>query len=83
MTEMEQKLKQAAKLAGRGEGSGETTVIGDVEQPPAPETAGVPQRPPPPPGAAADYDPNSDSPITVPTAISGSPPVASETAAIV
>ncbi len=59
-------------------GSGETTVIGDIEQPPAPETERITPPPAPPPGATADYDPNSGVAAPIPTAASISPPVASD-----
>jgi serine/threonine-protein kinase len=69
---------ESAAKAGHPEGSGETTVIGDVEQPLAPETAGVPQRPAPPPGVTADDDPLPGAGPPIPTALAGSPPPESD-----
>jgi serine/threonine-protein kinase len=69
---------ESAKMAGGAGGSGETTVIGDIEQPLAPETARVPQRPAPPPGVTADYDPDRGDSLAIPTAVSASPPVVSD-----
>jgi serine/threonine-protein kinase len=70
--------ESAAKLAGQAEGSGDTTVIGDIEQPLAPETAGVPRQPPPPPGMPINSAPNSGGSPAMATAASVNPPVASD-----
>lgn len=70
--------ESAAKMAGRAEGTGETTLIGDVEPPLAPIPAGIPNRPAPSPAVKPDRDPNSDLSIPIPTAISENPPVAAD-----
>lgn len=67
-----------AKLGGRATGSGETTVVGDVAQPPAAETERVPHMPAPPPGVTVDYDPRADSSPALPTAVPARPPAASD-----
>ena len=56
------------------EASGETTVIGDVDQPPPLETAGHPRHSSPPPGVTAHHAPNSDGALALPTAVSANPP---------
>jgi len=53
---------------------GETTVIGDMDEPPALETAGIPRRSPPPPDVTAHHAPDADDRLTMPTAISENPP---------
>jgi serine/threonine protein kinase len=70
----------AANSGGRWESSGETTVVGDIGEPLAPQTAGAPQQPPPspspspspapappPPGVTAKNDPHANGEITLPT----------------
>jgi serine/threonine-protein kinase len=70
--------ESAAKPAGRAGGSGDTTVIGDIEQPLAPETAGVPHQPTAPPSVPADSDSSSGGSLAVATAACDNPPVASD-----
>lgn len=75
----------AANSGGRWESSGETTVVGDIGEPLALQTAGAPQQPPPsppaspPPGVTAKNDPHANGEITLPTAISAGPPRDSDT----
>jgi eukaryotic-like serine/threonine-protein kinase len=70
--------ESAAKSAGPAEESGDTTVIGDIEQPLAPETAGVPHQPTTPPRVPADSASNSSGSLALATAASENPPVASD-----
>jgi serine/threonine-protein kinase len=66
---------EATANSNRGsQSSGETTVVGDIAEPLAPETTGTRQRSAPSPGATADDDPHAKGEITLPTAISAVPP---------
>jgi eukaryotic-like serine/threonine-protein kinase len=63
-----------ASSGDRSEDGGETTVVGDIGEPLAPETAGAAQRKALPPGVTAEDAPHANEEITVPKAIPAGPP---------
>lgn len=63
---------------GPAAGSGETTVVGDVGEAFASDTAGATQRPAPPPAATAKPSPPGPGEITLPTAIPEGPSAEAE-----